>query len=102
PSEKAWRQLRDLGAFIDRRVRIQFWDSIMYLLEDEGPCPVLADCRGIILLYHEGFLQAYLMLDVQELPESFGESPAEFLDTEKVPGLVLASIAEFFEITRGD
>jgi len=43
------------------------------------------------------------MLDhVQELPEPFGDSPAKFLDTEKVPGLVLAPVAESFEITSGD
>lgn len=103
PSEAAWKQLRDLGSFIDCRVRIQFWDPIMYLLEDEGPCAILADCRGIILGYHEGFLQAYLMLDhVQELPESFGYSPTKFLDTEKVAGLVLAPIAELFEIISGN
>jgi hypothetical protein len=73
----------------------------MYLIEDEGPCPILTDCRGVILLNQEGFLQAYLMLDkVQALPDSFGDAPTRILDTKKVPGLVLAPIAELFEITR--
>lgn len=56
PSKEAWSQLRDLEQFIDRRVRLQFWDNIMHLLEDEGPYPMLSDCRGIVLLRQEKFL----------------------------------------------
>jgi len=80
PNSEAWIQLRDLERFIGQRVRIQFWDPIMFLLEDEGPFPVLADCQGIVLLRREGFLQAYLVLDrLEELPNSSGCSPASVL-----------------------
>jgi hypothetical protein len=100
PSGEAWAQLRDLECFVSQRVRIQFWDPIMLLLEDEGPYPLLANCRGIALLRHEGFLQPYFILDhTEELPNSSGYSPASFLDTKKEPGLTLAPVAELLEIT---
>ena len=63
PSKEAWSQFRDLEHFVEQHVRIQFWDRIMFLLEDEGPHPMLANCKGIIVLRQEGFLQAYLILD---------------------------------------
>ena len=94
PNSEAWSQLRDLERFIGQRVRIQFWDPIMHLLEDEGPDPVLADCQGIVLLRREGFLQAYLILDrVEELPNSSG-----FLKRDSELGCTLAPIAELLEI----
>ncbi len=100
PSKEAWSQLRDLEHFVGQRVRIQFWDRIMFLLEDEGPYPMLADCKGVALFRQEGFLQAYLILDqVEELPDQSGYSPTKFLDTKAVAGFTLAPIAELFEIT---
>ncbi len=99
PNGEAWNQLRHLERFIGQRVRIQFWDPIMFLLEDEGPYPMLADCRGIALLRHEGFLQAYLILNgVEELPNSSGYSPATFVDVTKEPGFTLAPIAQLAEL----
>jgi hypothetical protein len=92
PSKEAWSQLRDLVQFIDRRVRLQFWDNIMYLLENEGPYPMLSDCRGIVLLR-----QARLDR-IEELPNSSGYSPAKFLHSEKMSGLTLGPIAELLEI----
>jgi hypothetical protein len=100
PSNEAWGQLRDLEHFIGRRVRLKFWDKIMHLLEDEGPYPTLSDCRGIVLLRQEGFLQAYLILSrMKELPNSSGYLPAKFLDSKNMPGLTLAPIAELREIS---
>jgi hypothetical protein len=87
-----------LERFIGQRVCIQFWDKIMFLLEDEGPYPVLANCQGIVLLRHEGFLQAYLILDgIEERPNVSGYSPARFLEREN-KGFTLAPIAELLEI----
>ena len=75
----------------------------MYLLEDEGPYPVLADCRGIVLLREQGFLQAYLIFDdVEELPDSSGYSAGKFLDSAKMPGFTLAPVAELLEIMTVD
>ena len=100
PSEEAWGQLRELERFIGRRARIQFWDPIMFLLEDEGPYPILADCRGITLLRPERFLQAYLVLDhIEQLPNSLGYPPDKFINTKLAPGWKLAPIAELLEIT---
>jgi hypothetical protein len=100
PSEEAWSQLRNLQSFIGRRVRVQFWDKIMFLLDDEGPHPILADCRGIVLLRDEGFLQPYMILNrIEELPNSLGYSPTNFLDREKISDLTLGPVAELYEIT---
>jgi hypothetical protein len=83
PNSEAWSQLRDLERFIGQRVCMQFWDPIMFLLEEEGPYPMLADCQGIILLRREQFLQAYLILDrIEDRPNEFGYSPARFLTEE--------------------
>jgi hypothetical protein len=102
PNSEAWSQLRDVEHFIGQRVRIQFWDPIMFLLEDEGPYPVLADCQGIVLRRRERFLQAYLILDrVEELPNSSGYSPASFLERDGKLGCTLAPIAEVLEIEDG-
>ena len=99
PNSGAWSQLRDLERFIGQRVRIQFWDPIMFMLDDEGPYPMLADCRGIVLIRDEGFPQAYLILDhVEECPNTSGYSPAGFLNRESELRLTLAPIAEVLEI----
>ncbi len=99
PNSEAWSQLRDLERFIGQRVCIQFWDPIMFLLEDEGPYPVLADCQGIALLRRERFLQAYLILDrIEDRPNVSGYSPAKFLERENKLGFTLAPIAELAEI----
>lgn len=99
PNSEAWSQLRDLERFIGQRVRIQFWDKIMFLLEEEGPYPVLAHCEGIALLRPDRFLQAYLILDgIEELPSSLGHSTARFLERANEFGFTLAPIAELAEI----
>jgi hypothetical protein len=99
PNSEAWSQLRDLERFIGQRVRIQFWDPIILLLEDEGPYPMIADCRGLAILRNERFLQAYLILDrIEERPNSWGYSPASFLKPEKELGFTLAPIAELAEL----
>jgi hypothetical protein len=99
PNSEAWGQLRELERFVGQRVCIQFWDPIVLLLDDEGPCPMLADCQGIALIRREGFLQAYLMLDrIEECPDVPGYLPAKFLEQEDTLGCTLAPIAEVAEI----
>lgn len=98
PSAEAWGQLRDLEDFIGQRVRIQFWDPIMSLLDNEGPYPMVAECRGIALLRDESFLQAYLILDrIEEGPNLSGRS-SRFLKRQGEVGLTLAPIAHLAEI----
>ena len=98
PNAQAWGQLRDLEDFIGQRVRIQFWDPIMLLLDDEGPNPMVADCRGIAILRDENFLQAYLILDsIEEGPNLSGYS-SRYLKRQSDAGLTLAPIAEVAEI----
>src|SRR4051812_7324631 len=57
PSNEAWQQLVVLHEFIGKHVRLQFWNPIMIMLEDEGPYPLTCDCRGIVTLLHDGFPQ---------------------------------------------
>jgi hypothetical protein len=71
----------------------------MFLLEEEGPYPIFADCQGIAILRREGFLQAYLILNRIELcPNVSGYSPAKFLEQESKLGCTLAPIAEVANI----
>jgi hypothetical protein len=99
PKPEAWDQLQALGEFSGRRVQVEFWDPIMYVLEDEGPCPLVADCRGIAVVRDDEFLQAYLILDgVVELPNNSGYSPVGFLRQRNEIGFPLAPISELFQI----
>lgn len=99
PCPEAWSQLQDLEQFIEHRIRVQFWDPIMYMLEDEGPYPLHADCQGIALLRQEQFLQAYLMLArIEILPTSRGCSPERFLERKSELECTLAPIAEVLEV----
>jgi hypothetical protein len=51
PGSAAWDQLLEVQQFIGRHVRIQFWNPVMYLLnEHEWPHPVVAKCSGVITM----------------------------------------------------
>lgn len=103
PNNEAWGSLQDLECFIGQRVRVQFWDPIMFLLDDEGPYPVHADCLGIVLLRQESFLQAYLILDrIEEYPTERGSSPKKFLKLESELNVTLASVGELLELETID
>ena len=99
PSRAAHEQLHELQAFVGKRVRVQFWDPIMAMLDDEGPFPLVADCRDIATMVEGGFKQAYLLLDnIVEQPDGYGYSPARFLKRYPDTHLARAPISELFEI----
>jgi hypothetical protein len=99
PSNEAWHQLRQLQEIVGQSVWIQFWNPIMFMLEDEGPFPLKADCRGITLVPEDGFLQPYLMLEnVSEVLTPDGSSSLGYL--KSIPGIAAtcAPVAELYEI----
>jgi hypothetical protein len=99
PSNEAWHQLHLLQDFVGEPVSIQFWNPIMFMLEDEGPFPLNADCRGIAIVQEDGFLQAYLMLDnVSEVRTPDGCGSLGYL--KEIPGIAMACapVADLYEI----
>ena len=89
PNQEARDVVEKLKAFVGFRVRIQFWDSIMMMLDDEGPYPLEGDCTSVVIEPRDGFPQAYLVMEnVQEIPTSDGFSSLRYVETpEKNGGL---------------
>lgn len=99
PADEAWQQLRQLQEFVGQSVWIQFWNPIMFMLEDEGPFPLKADCRGFAVVHEDGFLQPYLVLEnVSEVLTPDGSSSLGYL--KSIPGITgkCAPVAELYEI----
>ena len=99
PSKEAMQLLEQLKVYIGHRVQIQFWDPIMYMLDEEGPFPLEADCKDVVLLQDGEFLQAYLVVDsIREILTPEGYSPLGFLcRRDNIVGQ-LASLSELYEI----
>lgn len=99
PGAEAMRLVEQLKAYVGCRVHIQFWDPIMNMLDDEGPFPLEADCKDVVLLQHGEFLQAYLVIDdIREKPTQDGYSPQGYLvSIENISGY-LAPLSELYEI----
>lgn len=77
PDIDGWRQLQQItNAVVRRRVLVKIWDSILVMLEDEGPYPITGFCIGVEARADEtGALQAYLRLEhPQEVPTPDGFS----------------------------
>lgn len=99
PSKEAMQLVEQLKAYIGCRVQIQFWDPIMYMLDDEGPFPLEADCKDVVLLQEGEFLQAYLVVDsIREIPTPGGYSPHRYLRTRDNITGQLAPLSELYEI----
>ena len=99
PSREGMLQVEQLKAFVGTRVGIQFWDSIMFMLDDEGPFPLEADCKDIVLLQDGEFMQAYLVVEnTREVPTSNGYSPMGYLTTRSDVEGLLAPLADLYEI----
>lgn len=99
PSDEGLRLVDQLKAFMGTRVQIQFWDAVMFVLEEEGPFPLEGDCKDVILMQRDQFLQAFIVLDnIREIPKPEGSSPSGYLTT--VDGIQgqLASLANVYEV----
>jgi hypothetical protein len=99
PNAQAWDQLVQLQAFVGLRVRIQFWNPVMFMLnEDEWPHPVEADCEGVVTLVEEGFLQPFLLLRDPVEIKTGGCSGLSYLVERAEITCKLAPVAEIYEI----
>lgn len=99
PSKEAMELVEQLKAYIGCRVQIQFWDPIMNMLEEEGPFPLEADCKDIVLLHDGEFLQAYLVVDsIREIRIPDGYSPIGYLGSRDIIVGKLAPLSELYKI----
>lgn len=101
PNADAMALVEQLKGFVGHKVSIQFWDSCMYLLEQEGPYPLTATISGVILLTDDGFVQAYLELsEAVEQPNADGYSPMSYLQKRDGSVFDLASFANLYRVTK--
>lgn len=84
PGPEAFDLLDRLREFVGEEVVIQGWDSIMLLLDDEGPYPVLGTCLDVVTRTGpEGRQRAYVVLeDPTEHPTPRGGSGLSQLERE--------------------
>lgn len=101
PSAEGMELVEKLKSFVGYRVQIQFWDSCMYLLEEEGPYPLNATVKGVVLLMDAGFQQAFLQVsDAVEQPNLDGYSPMSYLIQRPESEFLFASLSDLYSITK--
>ena len=101
PSPEAMRLVEQLKAFAGHRVRIQFWNPIMYWCEEEGAYPTEVDCIGVILLQDGEFLQAYIQVtDPKEFPNQDGHSAMSYFQNRADCNYLLAPLADLYSVTK--
>lgn len=99
PSEEGQQLVEQLKAFAGTRVQIQFWHSIMFMLEDEGPFPLEGDCKDVLVLPQGEFLQAFMVLDnIRAIPTPEGYTPMSYLTTVDGIDGQLAPLANVYEV----
>ncbi|MCB9684384.1 MAG: hypothetical protein H6738_05760 [Alphaproteobacteria bacterium] len=85
-------------------VVVQGWDSIMLMLESEGPYPVRAVCRGVTIERNEhGHQQAYLLLEEPEavrIPGGY-DGFGQYHTGPHGDGLYRFNLADVYEISIG-
>lgn len=99
PNNEALLLVEQLKSFVGFRIRIQFWDPVMSMLEDEGPFPLECDCSDVVILQRDGFPQAYLVIkNVREIRTPHGFSRLEQLEAVQSGGDQLAPVSKVYEI----
>lgn len=99
PNDEALLLVEQLKTFIGFRVEIQFWDSIMFMLEDEAPFPLEGDCMDVVILHRDGFPQAYLVINiVREIPTPDGYSPLGQIEATESGEGRLAPVSKVYEV----
>jgi hypothetical protein len=99
PTPEGLQQVEQVKEFIGSRVRIQLWDSCMWLLPQEGPNPFKGDLVGLVMLDVDGFQQPYLKVKnyiEQHTPN--GYSPKPYFKEDE--GLTLVALADLYTITK--
>ena len=101
PSTEAMALVEQLKLFVGFRVEIQFWDSIMFMLEEEGPFPAEVDCVGVTIMTDGEFPQAYLQVhDVKEIPNADGYSPASYFQERADCNYLHAPLADIYSVSK--
>lgn len=101
PTEEAMALVQKLKAFVGCRVKIQLWDTCMWLMDEEGPFPFAADCIDVKVLQEAEFPQAYLLLEnVKEIPNKDGYSPEPYFQKRENCNYLHASFADLYQVTK--
>jgi hypothetical protein len=101
PNSKALALVETLKTFIGYRVQIEFWDSCMWMLPEEGPFPLNATVKGVVVLKDGDHLQAFLELsDAAEQPNVDGYSPMAYLKKRAESKFLLAPLADLYSIRK--
>ena len=101
PSSAGMALVERLKDFSGCRIRIQFWDSIMLMLPEEGPFPIEVNCKGVVLLQDGEHLQAYMQVtDPTEFPNDDGYSPMDYFQQRPDCNYLLASVSDIYEVSR--
>ena len=101
PSPEAMQLVEQLKSFIGCRIRIQFWDAIMWMLEEEGAFPVEVDCIGVTLLQDGDHLQAYIQVsNAKEFPNQDGHSAMSYFLQRADCECLLAPLADLYSVTK--
>ena len=100
PSQEALDLVETLRTYTGKTVRLEWWESIMNLLEDEGPYPLTAKICDVVVKKDGDFLQAYLVLsDVSLEPTEDGFSPMCYLSA-KDPTCYFATVNGLYKVTE--
>lgn len=100
PSAEAMELVEQLKQFIGKKVTIQFWDSCMYLLEEEGPNPLVATLEGVVLLPDGEHLQAHMEVSSPiAVPTPDGYDPLVFLLKRSESQYQLAPLSELYSVS---
>ena len=101
PSPEGMQLVERLKFFVGYRIRLQFWDSIMWMCEEEAPFPVHANCIGVMLLQDGDFLQAYIEVsNLQEYPTVEGYSPQGYFQKKEGSDNLLAPLADIYSVSK--
>ncbi len=99
PSVEGMQQLEQLQEFIGGRVRIQLWDSCMFLLPDEGPFPIKGKLVGVVMKDVDGYPQPFLQLLAMTVQANdSGYAPDGYITHED--GLSLVPVADLYTLTK--
>jgi len=101
PSQDAWTQFSEVKETVGQEVEVQMWDPIMFMLDDEGPYPILAHYTGLDLVANEeGKQQAYLLLhNVRCLETPMGYDGRSRLKAGNQAGEFLLPLADIYTVS---
>ena len=101
PNSKALALVEKLKTFINFRVQIEFWDTCMWMFPEEGPYPLNATVKGVVVLQDGDHLQAFLELsDAVQQPNVDGYSPLGYLQERSESEFALSSLADLYSIKK--